>query len=116
VDFGNWKTPNPQLSVICILCDPRRNYFKNWVMPKKEGTVVNSGRGEERSARSSGVDYEPGLSGMRGPLAAEARNALIQRRAYELYVQRGKQPGHEVEDWLQAEAQVSEWEETQKFG
>jgi hypothetical protein len=85
-------------------------------MAKKEGTVVNSGRYGERSAPFTPGDHEPGLSGMRGPLASETRNALIQRRAYELYVQRGKQPGHEIEDWLQAETQVAEWEETQKFG
>ena len=28
----------------------------------------------------------------------------IERRAYELYVQRGNQSGSELEDWLQAEA------------
>ena len=31
---------------------------------------------------------------------------LIERRAYELYVQRGNQSGSELEDWLQAEADV----------
>lgn len=30
----------------------------------------------------------------------------IQRRAYELYEQRGCTPGHEVEDWFQAEREV----------
>ncbi|MDB6033801.1 MAG: hypothetical protein JWM16_4139 [Verrucomicrobiales bacterium] len=53
---------------------------------------------------------------MHGPLAEEARNALVQRRAYEFYLKRGKEPGHEMEDWLRAEAEVREWEETQKFG
>jgi hypothetical protein len=33
---------------------------------------------------------------------------LIRRRAYELYEQRGMQNGFEVEDWLQAEAEVLE--------
>jgi len=32
--------------------------------------------------------------------------AAIRRRAQELYERRGKVPGHEVEDWLQAEAEV----------
>jgi hypothetical protein len=32
----------------------------------------------------------------------------IQERAYELYVNRGKQPGHELEDWLQAERELKE--------
>ena len=27
----------------------------------------------------------------------------IQRRAYELYVERGNQPGSDLDDWLQAE-------------
>ena len=30
----------------------------------------------------------------------------IRRRAYELYLQRGNQPGSELEDWLQAEEEV----------
>lgn len=31
---------------------------------------------------------------------------LIQARAYELYEERGRQDGHEEEDWLQAEQEV----------
>jgi len=30
----------------------------------------------------------------------------IARRAYELFLQRGSEPGHEVDDWLQAEAEL----------
>jgi Protein of unknown function (DUF2934) len=30
----------------------------------------------------------------------------IRLRAYQLYEQRGRQNGHDVEDWLQAEAEV----------
>jgi hypothetical protein len=30
----------------------------------------------------------------------------IGRRAYELYLQRGSVPGHELDDWLQAEAEL----------
>jgi hypothetical protein len=33
-------------------------------------------------------------------------DVLIQRRAYELYEGRGRKPGHEQEDWLQAEREV----------
>ena len=32
----------------------------------------------------------------------------ISRRAYELYERRGREAGHEVEDWLQAEAELAE--------
>jgi len=47
--------------------------------------------------------------------AAEERDRLlpstqeqkIRDRAYEIYLQRGAQPGYEVEDWLQAERELS---------
>ena len=36
------------------------------------------------------------------------RNAdAIAKRAYELYLQRGSVPGYELDDWLQAEAELS---------
>jgi len=31
----------------------------------------------------------------------------IAKRAYELYLQRGSGPGHELDDWLEAEAELS---------
>jgi hypothetical protein len=31
----------------------------------------------------------------------------IRDRAYEIYLQRGAQPGHELEDWLQAERELT---------
>ena len=35
---------------------------------------------------------------------------LIRRRAYELFEERGRQSGHDVEDWLQAEREIdSNW-------
>ncbi len=38
------------------------------------------------------------------PLPREER---IRQRAYELYSSRGKSPGHALDDWLQAEAELS---------
>jgi Protein of unknown function (DUF2934) len=35
------------------------------------------------------------------------REQEIRNRAYEIYLQRGAEPGHEVEDWLQAEREVT---------
>jgi Protein of unknown function (DUF2934) len=40
----------------------------------------------------------------------------IQVRAYELYEQRGKEPGHELEDWLQAEAELARVAQSQIRG
>ena len=35
-----------------------------------------------------------------------SRNEEIRRRAYEIYLQRGEQPGRELDDWLQAEREL----------
>ena len=47
--------------------------------------------------------------------AVEEREGLVQstgeqeirNRAYEIYLQRGGQPGYELEDWLQAERELT---------
>jgi hypothetical protein len=35
-----------------------------------------------------------------------ARDEEIRRRAYEIYRERGEQPGRELDDWLQAEREL----------
>jgi hypothetical protein len=35
-----------------------------------------------------------------------AREEEIRLRAYEIYLQRGEQPGRELDDWLQAEREL----------
>lgn len=40
------------------------------------------------------------------PVKPAEVTALISRRAYELYVQRGREEGHAAEDWLQAEREI----------
>jgi hypothetical protein len=35
-----------------------------------------------------------------------AHNQEIRVRAYELFEQRGREPGHDLDDWLQAEAEI----------
>jgi hypothetical protein len=36
------------------------------------------------------------------------RDKEIRRRAYEIYLERGEQPGRELEDWLQAECELKQ--------
>ena len=36
-------------------------------------------------------------------LLDSTREDKIRRRAYEIYLERGGEPGHDLEDWLQAE-------------
>jgi hypothetical protein len=37
---------------------------------------------------------------------SEEQLEQIRRRAHELYVARGQEEGHDLEDWLQAEAEI----------
>ena len=46
------------------------------------------------------------------PLANSIPDEDIAKRAFELYEARGRQNGHDVEDWLQAEQEL---EEEQRF-
>ena len=39
-----------------------------------------------------------------------AREQEIRRRAYELYLKHGEEPGHDLEDWLQAERELASHE------
>jgi|SRR5580698_8281242 Protein of unknown function (DUF2934) len=43
----------------------------------------------------------------RTPLAEPPYYLEIQARAYELYEQRGREDGHDLDDWLEAEAQLT---------
>ena len=36
-----------------------------------------------------------------------AREQNIRHRAYEIYLERGGEPGHDLEDWLQAEREFT---------
>ena len=40
-------------------------------------------------------------------LLRSTREEEIRNRAYEIYLQRGAQPGCELEDWLQAERELT---------
>ena len=42
------------------------------------------------------------------PMAGNGRDELIRRTAYSLYEARKYEGGHELEDWLQAEAQINQ--------
>ena len=55
-------------------------------------------------------DNEPEKSTMTKSSEVEAKKQptgdKIRFRAYEIYLSRGGEPGHEIEDWLQAEKEL----------
>jgi hypothetical protein len=42
-----------------------------------------------------------------GVMARKPSREEVELRAYEIYVERGGQDGHDVEDWIAAEAELS---------
>ena len=39
-------------------------------------------------------------------ISTPSRDEQIRRRVYEIYLERGGEPGHELDDWLQAERET----------
>jgi Protein of unknown function (DUF2934) len=44
-----------------------------------------------------------------GTLEATSLREQIETRAHEIYLARGAEPGHELDDWLQAEREIMGW-------
>lgn len=59
---------------------------------------ANSKTKRTDTPEAAGESTAPGPNG-----SAPVTDADVARRAYDLYLARGGEPGHDVEDWLQAE-------------
>lgn len=56
--------------------------------------------------REKGVIMKTQTTSEQSPGKENTSQNAVQRRAYELFVARGKKPGHELEDWLRAEGEI----------
>ncbi len=66
---------------------------------KDSGMTLKGKRSETLELHANAVQSQPDdISANGAPNHDE-----IRRRAYEIYLERGGLPGHELEDWLQAE-------------
>lgn len=66
-------------------------------MPKRTRTPVNPRSPQQGS---------PSDITWRGAFSLEQREAMIREAAYYHYAKRGYAPGHDLEDWLAAEAEI----------
>jgi Protein of unknown function (DUF2934) len=62
--------------------------------------------GQKPESKQDGVKGKEAVSA--GENIAPSLEEQINRRAYELYEQRGKEHGHADEDWLRAEKEIIE--------
>jgi Protein of unknown function (DUF2934) len=67
---------------------------------------VAPGSRQKVRAGSSEHDARPGGSGLSETRPPEDVPGRIASLAYQLYEQRGREDGHEVEDWLEAEQRI----------
>ena len=76
-------------------------------MRRGDGTRKESGIHTRKEARAA-QDHRPGPPQQAKPsfVDPQQRAALIAQAAYFRAMRRGFAPGHEVEDWLAAEAEV----------
>jgi hypothetical protein len=83
--------------------------------PKMQGTgAIQFGVADDRFPSSAVCDtviaggslMPAPARAMEPPIDTLPLEERIQRRAYELYVQRGNQSGSEVDDWTQAEEEI----------
>ena len=56
-----------------------------------------------KTAKSSSIALKKERAAKSGPTQEE-----IARRAYEIYLERGGTPGHELEDWTRAERELAQ--------
>ena len=59
-----------------------------------------------KTIRSTDSTQQDTALGERERLLQSTSEQEIRNRAYEIYLQRGGQSGHELEDWLQAEREL----------
>ena len=66
---------------------------------------------QEADMRNNKTPKFPAICGLRygadtSGLTVESRSEFIRKRAYQLFEMRGRQPGHELDDWLQSEREI----------
>lgn len=74
---------------------------------RKRADSANSATGESGESGPIGTTGESGPIDAAAPAVVETESARLDRireAAYRMYVARGHQDGHDIEDWLAAEA------------
>jgi|HubBroStandDraft_2_1064218.scaffolds.fasta_scaffold03097_5 hypothetical protein len=80
----------------------REQVNTNPITGKREMSMANPKRQGSTEPQASSTAAEAGEFLVVSP----SREEKIRRRAYEIYLERGEQPGREMEDWIQAEREL----------
>jgi hypothetical protein len=110
-------TPSSSSEEESTLNKPSRSYNGSRRANAKHASTINSNPVTRKKKMS--MSLKPKRNGSTEPQATStqaeagevstensARDEEIRRRAYEIYLERGEQPGRELDDWLQAEREL----------
>ena len=75
-------------------------------VPPPQGTRTRAARIVEASVEPETMPDQPFAEGPTSEIDPDLRHRLISETAYRYYVERGYNDGGDLEDWLQAEAEV----------
>jgi Protein of unknown function (DUF2934) len=81
----------------------RRSFAKREPLTKEVMVMAKSAQRQTDDPVATAADRAPRA---RIDAATDISEHDIARRAYDLYLTRGSEPGHDVEDWLQAEHEL----------
>ena len=65
-----------------------------------------SSKSKEHHNTKYQASSSPEVDGVNTVTADSPRHEKIRIRAYEIYMERGGEPGHDLDDWLQAEREL----------
>jgi Protein of unknown function (DUF2934) len=80
------------------------SYNSNRIKRKKEMSMPSKPKGKG-NAEPHAISAQAAET-IEAPVGNAERDEDIRRRAYEIYLERGEQPGRELDDWLQAEREL----------
>ena len=76
---------------------------------RNEQQVLNQGMDTgTHSSSHGGVNWGPSYRGRPEPEPASPTRKRIEARAYDIYLQHGREGGHDLEDWLIAEKELKQ--------
>jgi hypothetical protein len=69
----------------------------------------NQSEGQAMQATNRKIEKKSQNRRTSGIFEADSLREQIEARAHEIYLLRGAEPGHELDDWLQAEREIMGW-------
>ncbi len=75
--------------------------FLEWASARLQGKTAQRTKRKDRNMKQKAKEHQTSMS------EHDPNQDEVARRAYELYQARGAQPGHALEDWLDAEQEVN---------